>query len=91
MPINIRLLIDNSETGYLATDAAILVEAFEGALRELGLVDRNDVATLVVANHIITFAKAGVLDPARLRELTLKAIRREQRAAADKPRPTDVT
>jgi hypothetical protein len=86
MPI--RLLIDNSENGYLATDAAVLVEAFEGALRELGLVDLNDPATQVVANHIITFAKAGVLDPAQLRDLTLEAIRR---AAADKPRPTDVT
>jgi hypothetical protein len=55
------------------------------------LVDRNDLATLVVANHIITFAKAGVVDPARLRDLTLKAIRREQRATADKRRPTSVT
>jgi hypothetical protein len=77
MPI--KLLIDNSENRYLATDAAVLVEAFEGALRELALVDRDDLVTLVVANHIITFAKAGVLDPARLRDLTLEAIRREQR------------
>jgi hypothetical protein len=74
-----RLLIDNSENRYLATDAAILVEAFEGALRELGLVDRDDLETLVVANHIITFAKAGVVDPARLRDFTLKAMRGEQR------------
>jgi hypothetical protein len=77
MPI--RLLIDNSENGYLATDTAVLAEAFEGALKELGLEDRNDPATLVVANHVISFAKAGVLDPVRLRDLTLKAIRREQR------------
>jgi hypothetical protein len=77
MPI--RLLIDNSKNGYLATDAAVLVEGFEGVLKELGLVDRNDLATLVVANHIITLAKAGVLDPVRLCDLTLKAIRQEQR------------
>jgi hypothetical protein len=78
MPL--RLLIDNSEDGYLATDAAVLVEAFEEVVRELGLVDRDDqAAKLVVANHIVTFGKAGVLDPARLRDLTLKAIRREQR------------
>jgi hypothetical protein len=81
----------DSESGYLATDAAVLVEAFESALRELGLVDRNEPPTVVVANHIITFAKAGVLDPERLRDLTLQAIRREQRAAADKARPTDAT
>jgi hypothetical protein len=75
----IRLLIDNSENGYLAIDAAVLVEAFKGALNELGLVDRNDPAALVVANNIIAFAKAGVLDPVRLPDLTVKAIRHEQR------------
>jgi len=62
-------------TGYLATDAGILVDAFEGALKALRLVDRNDPAALVVANHIITFAKTGVLDPVRLRDLTLEAVR----------------
>jgi hypothetical protein len=73
------LLIDNSENSYLATDAAVLVDAFEGALKELRLENRNDLAMLVVANHIISFAKVGVLDPVRLRDLTLKAIQREQR------------
>jgi hypothetical protein len=43
----IRLLIDNSSKDYLAMDAAVLVEAFECALNELGLADRNDPATLV--------------------------------------------
>jgi hypothetical protein len=78
MPI--RLLIDNSDNSYLAMDAAVLIEAFEGALSELELVDRNDAATqLVVANHIITLAKAGEHNPLRLRDLTLKAIGQEQR------------
>ena len=67
--------IDHSGNGYLATDAGILVDAFEGALKALRLVDRNDPAALVVANHIITFAKTGVLDPVRLRDLTLEAVR----------------
>ena len=54
------ILIDNSENSYLAIDAAILVDAFEGALSELELADRKDLATrLLVANHIITLAKAG--------------------------------
>ena len=76
MPL--RLVVANSENTYLATDAGILVDAFEGALSELG-VDRNDPATSVVANHIIAFAKAGVLDPAQLRDLTIKAVRKERR------------
>jgi hypothetical protein len=67
--------IDHSGNGYLATDAGILVDAFEGALKALRLVDRNDPAALVVANHIITFAKTGVFDPVRLRDLTLEAVR----------------
>jgi hypothetical protein len=80
MPI--RLLIDNSENSYLAIDAAILVDAFEGALSELELVDRNDSATRpVVANHIIALAKAGERDPVRLRDLILKALGQEQRRA----------
>jgi hypothetical protein len=59
-------------------DGAILVDAFEGALKDLGLANRNDPAAQVVANHLVTFAKAGERDPARLRELTLEAVRVER-------------
>jgi hypothetical protein len=77
----IKLLIDNCKIGYLAINAAILLDAFEGALKEWGVVDRNDLAALVIANHIIAFAKTGVLDPVRLRDLTVKAMWQEQRQA----------
>ncbi len=77
MPI--RLFIDNSKNGYLAMDAGVLVEAFECALNELGLANRNDPAVSVVANRIIAFAKTGVLDSVRLRDLTVKAVRKERR------------
>jgi hypothetical protein len=77
MPIS--LVVANGETSYLATDAGILIDAFEAALKELRLSDRNDAAALVVAKHIIALAKAGVLDPVQLRDLTVKAVR--QRAA----------
>jgi hypothetical protein len=69
MPINC------SCNGYLATETGIVVDAFEAALNALRLVDRNDPAALVVANYIITFAKTAVLDPVRLRDLTLEAVR----------------
>jgi hypothetical protein len=77
-----RLLIDNSTNGHLATDATVLVEAFEGALNELGLADRNDSAALVVAKHIIAFGKAGERDPVRLRDLIVKAMRQSSRPPA---------
>jgi hypothetical protein len=80
MPI--RLVVTNSEISYLATDAGILINAFEAALNELGLVDRHDPAALVVANHIVTFAKAGVLDPVRLCDLTVKEVRKVAAGAA---------
>jgi hypothetical protein len=70
--------IDYSGNGHLATDTSILVDAFEGALKKLA-VDRRDPEALVVAKHIITFVKAGEHDPARLRELTVEAVRIEQR------------
>jgi hypothetical protein len=59
-------------------EATVLVEAFEDT-KVLGIDRNDDLARLVVAKHIITFAKAGERDPARLRDLTVKAIRQEQR------------
>jgi hypothetical protein len=47
----VRLVVANSENSYLATDARILIDAFEVALNELGLVDRNCPAALAVANR----------------------------------------
>jgi hypothetical protein len=77
MPI--RLAIDDSENRYLAIDGALLIEAFEETVKVLGL-DQNDPRTrLTVAKRIIAFAKAGEHDPVRLRDLTLEAVRTEQR------------
>jgi hypothetical protein len=77
MPI--RLVVANGENGYLATDAGVLIDAFEAVLNEMGLADRNDPVVLSVANRIIAFAKTGVLDPVELRDLTVKAVRKEPR------------
>jgi hypothetical protein len=85
MPI--RLVVANSENGFLATEAGILIDAFEAALSELGLVDRNDPAVLVVANHIIAFAKTGILDPVQLCDLTTKAVRKERRQQVENWQP----
>jgi hypothetical protein len=81
----INLVIDNTEKRYLAVDGTILVDAFEGVLEDLGLANRNDPAAQVVANHLVTFAKAGERDPVRLRELTLEAVRVERRQPRSSP------
>jgi hypothetical protein len=77
--MSVRLLIDHSEYRHIAMDAAVLVDAFESTLSELGLADHTDPAMrLAVANHIVVFAKAGERDPVRLRMLTLEAVRIEK-------------
>jgi len=78
--------IDDSPKGCLATDDDILVNAFDGALRELQM-DRTRPEALVVAEHIITFAKAGERDPLRLRALAVKAARDDGSGGAVAERP----
>jgi hypothetical protein len=54
---------------------AAMAAAFEATLAELGLVDRSDAMTEIVAKRIIQFAQEGERDPIRLRELALKSLR----------------
>jgi hypothetical protein len=53
--------VDFSGNAYLATDAAVVVDAFETSLEKLA-VDRRNPEALVVAKHIISFANAGERD-----------------------------
>jgi hypothetical protein len=55
-------------------EIAKLVEAFEGVLGELGLVRRDDPATMLVAKAIMDAAKTGERDPKRLRELAVREL-----------------
>ncbi len=50
---------------------------FESALAELGLRNKDDPATRLVASKIIEFAQSGVLDAARLQSLTRKEFKLE--------------
>jgi hypothetical protein len=49
-------------------DIKVLVTAFEGALQKLGLVQRTDPTTTLVAKRIISLAQQGERDPIRLRD-----------------------
>jgi hypothetical protein len=58
-------------------DVKVLVGAFEDTLLALNLTNRQDQLAISVAKLIIEFAKDGERDPARLRDLALKSVRRE--------------
>ena len=53
---------------------AVMVTAFEDALRELRLTDRADPATELVARKVIELAERGERDPARLRDQVVRSL-----------------
>ena len=50
---------------------------FESVCAELGLSDKDDPATRLVASKIIELAQSGLLDAARLRSMTSKEFKLE--------------
>jgi hypothetical protein len=87
-----RQPIDYSEFGHIALDGAILVEVFDGVLNDLGLANRNDAKLRQeIANQIVTYARVGVHDRARLRKLVFEAVRLEQRPSIAGHRQSDGT
>ena len=68
MPINQLLEKD----AFGPAEIKVLVTAFEEALQELRLVNRNDPAVTLVAKRIIALAQQGERDPIRLREGAVK-------------------
>jgi hypothetical protein len=68
----IHRLLENQAFG--PEDIEVLTTAFEEALRALGLADRPDSATEIVARRIIELAQCGERDPARLSERALQSI-----------------
>jgi DNA integrity scanning protein DisA with diadenylate cyclase activity len=53
-------------------EIARLTTAYEETLRTIGLVDRNDPITEMIARKIIEIGQRGVRDPMQLSELTIK-------------------
>jgi hypothetical protein len=71
----IRLLREHDHS-FGPDEIAALVAAYEDTLAELGLVNRDDPATLLIAKTIIEAAKAGERDPQRLRAAAIQALSR---------------
>jgi hypothetical protein len=67
-----------SQGSFEPEEVAMLGSVFEEVLQRLGLVDRQDLATEMVAKKLIELAKAGVRDPDRLEALTVQAFTQQQ-------------
>jgi hypothetical protein len=63
---------------FAPEEVAMLGKVFEDLLQTLGLVDRKDPMTEMVAKKLIDLANAGIRDPGRLKALTLEAFTQEQ-------------
>jgi hypothetical protein len=71
--VPIRAILENDQA-FGPEDVADLTAAFEAALSRLGLVDRGDPLTSVVAKAIIELAKDGERDPKRLCDGALRIL-----------------
>jgi hypothetical protein len=59
-------------------EVAMLGGVFEDVLKSLGLADRKDPITNMVAKKLAELATSGMRDPARLRALTIQAFTQQQ-------------
>ena len=73
-PMPIRRFLEGNRS-FGPGEIEVLVRAFEDALRELQLTDRDDPVTLTVAKLIIDLANQGERDPVRLRDRALESLR----------------
>jgi hypothetical protein len=69
--MSIRTLLRDDQS-FSPEEAKVLVEAFEESLKALRLVDREDPATLLVAEKVMEAARGGERDPHRLRAVVLR-------------------
>jgi hypothetical protein len=63
---------------FTPEELTVLSNVFEDVLGTLGLVDRKDPMTELVAKKVIELATAGILEPNRLKALTLEAFTQEE-------------
>jgi hypothetical protein len=63
---------------FTPEELTVLSNVFEDALGTLGLVDRKDPMTEMVAKKLVKLAGAGMRDPDRLKVLTIQAFTQQQ-------------
>jgi hypothetical protein len=75
-----------SQGSFEPEEVAMLGSVFEEVLQTLGLVDRQDLATEMVAKKVVELAKAGVRDRDRLKALTVQAFTQQQQQQIQRQR-----
>jgi hypothetical protein len=75
LDVPIRQILAKDYGAFSPEDVETLAAAFEAALGNLGLVDRNDPATALLAQVVIRLAKEGERDPKRLAEKAIGVVR----------------
>jgi hypothetical protein len=65
-------LLQNSPLG--PEEIKTLTDAYEDTLRKLGLVDRNDPITEIIAKKIIELGQRGVREAKQLSEMAVKEL-----------------
>jgi hypothetical protein len=63
---------------FAPEEVAMLGKVFEDVLQTLGLVDRKDPMTEMVAKKLVELATSGIRDPARLKGLVVQAFTQQQ-------------
>jgi hypothetical protein len=63
---------------FAPEEVAMLGKVFEDVLQTLGLVDRKDPMTEMVAKKLVELATSGIRDPARLKALVVQAFTQQQ-------------
>jgi hypothetical protein len=69
---------------FTPEELTVLSSVFEEVLGTLAVTDRKDPMTELVAKKVIELATAGILEPNRLRALTLGAFTQEEHPAEAK-------
>jgi hypothetical protein len=77
LPMPIYALL-REQAAFTPDEVTVLGNVFEDVLRTLGLVDRNDPLTEMVAKKVVELAKAGIREPDRLKAVTIQAFVRRQ-------------
>ena len=70
--MTMQRLLNN--TSFEPEEIERLVTAYEETLRALGLKDRSDPITQLVAEKIIAVGRLGIEDPAEISKLALKEL-----------------
>jgi hypothetical protein len=71
----LHTVIREERTSFDPETISAIAAAYDAVLRELGLSERDDERTRMVAKRVIEFASRGELDSKRLKIATLAALK----------------